>query len=215
MAPTINLAQANKEHILAVNRDYVAQPRITYRYAHNQISKCIIWSNFWKFYNMYHPSLRVLYLEASQCADKKIYRFSLHAYITSKERKYKHVGNHNSSPFRTVSGVNGPLVILDNVKFPKFAEIVNLKLPDGSHRAGQVLEVTGSKAVVQVFEGTSGIDAKKTTCEFTGDILRTPVSEDMLGRVFNGSGKPIDKGPKVMAEDFLDIQGLVQLFFLY
>jgi V-type H+-transporting ATPase subunit B len=49
-----------------------------------------------------------------------------------------------------VSGVNGPLVILDNVKFPKFAEIVNLELPDGSHRAGQVLEVTGSKAVVQV-----------------------------------------------------------------
>ena len=58
----------------------------------------------------------------------------------------------------------------------------------------------------QVFEGTSGIDAKKTTCEFTGDILRTPVSEDMLGRIFNGSGKPIDKGPTVMAEDFLDIQ---------
>ncbi len=109
--------------------------------------------------------------------------------------------------YRTVSGVNGPLVILDNVKFPKFAEIVNLRLPDGSFRAGQVLEVTGSKAIVQVFEGTSGIDAKKTTCEFTGDILRTPVSEDMLGRVFNGSGKPIDKGPTVMAEDFLDIQG--------
>ena len=105
-----------------------------------------------------------------------------------------------------MSGVNGPLVILDNVKFPKFAEIVNLELPDGSHRAGQVLEVTGSKAVVQVFEGTSGIDAQKTTCEFTGDILRTPVSEDMLGRIFNGSGKPIDKGPNVMAEDFLDIQ---------
>ena len=59
----------------------------------------------------------------------------------------------------------------------------------------------------KVFEGTSGIDAKKTTCEFTGDILRTPVSEDMLGRIFNGSGKPIDKGPTVMAEDYLDIQG--------
>nr|XP_014351592.1 PREDICTED: V-type proton ATPase subunit B, kidney isoform [Latimeria chalumnae] len=74
-------------------------------------------------------------------------------------------------------------------------------------RSGQVLEVVGSKAIVQVFEGTSGIDAKKTTCEFTGDILRTPVSEDMLGRVFNGSAKPIDKGPAVMAEDFLDING--------
>lgn len=106
-------------------------------------------------------------------------------------------------------GVNGPLVILDNVKFPKFAEIVNLTLPDGSIRSGQILEVSGSKAVVQVFEGTAGIDAKYTTVEFTGDILRTPVSEDMLGRIFNGSGKPIDRGPTVLAEDFLDINGNV------
>ncbi|GCC17853.1 hypothetical protein chiPu_0021587, partial [Chiloscyllium punctatum] len=91
--------------------------------------------------------------------------------------------------------------------FPKYAEIVNFTLPDRSERSGQVLEVVGSKAVVQVFEGTSGIDAKLTACEFTGDILRAPVSEDMLGRVFNGSGKPIDKGPAVVAEDFLDING--------
>uniref|UniRef100_A0A4W4FHS3 Vacuolar proton pump subunit B n=1 Tax=Electrophorus electricus TaxID=8005 RepID=A0A4W4FHS3_ELEEL len=109
--------------------------------------------------------------------------------------------------YKTVSGVNGPLVILDQVKFPRYAEIVHLTLPDGTKRSGQVLEVTGSKAVVQVFEGTSGIDAKKTCCEFTGDILRTPVSEDMLGRVFNGSGKPIDRGPAVLAEDYLDIMG--------
>nr|QCG86251.1 V-type H+ ATPase [Cypridopsis vidua] len=109
--------------------------------------------------------------------------------------------------YKTVSGVNGPLVILDDVKFPKFAEIVDLHLADGTKRSGQVLEVSGSKAVVQVFEGTSGVDAKNTICEFTGDILRTPVSEDMLGRIFNGSGKPIDKGPPVLAEDFLDIQG--------
>jgi len=66
----------------------------------------------------------------------------------------------------------------------------------------------------QVFEGTSGIDAKFTQCEFTGDILRTPVSEDMLGRVFNGSGKPIDKGPPVCPEDFLDIQGKTAHFSL-
>uniref|UniRef100_A0A3P8YBG4 Vacuolar proton pump subunit B n=1 Tax=Esox lucius TaxID=8010 RepID=A0A3P8YBG4_ESOLU len=111
------------------------------------------------------------------------------------------------SAYSTVSGVNGPLVILDNVKFPRYAEIVHLTLPDGTRRSGQVLEVIGTKAVVQVFEGTSGIDAKKTACEFTGDILRTPVSEDMLGRVFNGSGKPIDRGPTVLAEDYLDIMG--------
>ncbi|XP_075843043.1 V-type proton ATPase subunit B, brain isoform [Microtus pennsylvanicus] len=118
--------------------------------------------------------------------------------------------NYLSQPrltYKTVSGVNGPLVILEHVKFPRYAEIVHLTLPDGTKRSGQVLEVSGSKAVVQVFEGTSGIDAKKTSCEFTGDILRTPVSEDMLGRVFNGSGKPIDRGPVVLAEDFLDIMG--------
>merc|ERR1712048_102097 len=109
--------------------------------------------------------------------------------------------------YRTVSAVNGPLVILDNVKFPKYAEIVTLTLPNGTKRNGQVLEVQGHKAVVQVFEGTAAIDAKHTTCEFTGDILKTPVSEDMLGRIFNGSGKPIDKGPTILPEDYLDIQG--------
>jgi V-type H+-transporting ATPase subunit B len=98
---------------------------------------------------------------------------------------------------------------------------VNLKLGDGTSRRGQVLEVDGNKAVVQVFEGTSGIDNKGTSLEFTGEVqyssryrsafvtaahvviltnavciqvLRTPVSRDMLGRVFNGSGKPIDGG---------------------
>ncbi|KAJ3253309.1 Vacuolar ATP synthase subunit B [Boothiomyces macroporosus] len=109
--------------------------------------------------------------------------------------------------YRTVSGVNGPLVILDQVKFGKFAEIVELTLPDGTKRSGQVLEVQGKKAIVQVFEGTSGVDVKATRVEFSGDILKMPVSEDMLGRVFNGSGKSIDKGPKVFAEEYLDIQG--------
>lgn len=109
--------------------------------------------------------------------------------------------------YRTVIGVNGPLVILDNVKFPKYAEIVTITLGNGQKRTGQVLEVVGNKAVVQVFEGTSGIDAKHTRVEFTGDVLKIPVSEDMLGRIFNGSGKPIDNGPPVLAEDFLDIQG--------
>lgn len=69
------------------------------------------------------------------------------------------------------------------------------------------MEIAGSKAVVQVFEGTSGVDVKSTHVEFTGDTLKMPVSEDMLGRVFNGSGVPIDKGPKIFAEDYLDIQG--------
>lgn len=109
--------------------------------------------------------------------------------------------------YRTVAAVNGPLVILDNVKFPRYAEIVNLTLGDGSQRRGQVLEVNGDKAVVQVFEGTTGIDNRNTHVEFSGDIMRTPVSKDMLGRIFNGSGKPIDGGPPVIPEAYLDIAG--------
>eukprot|EP00899_Mesostigma_viride_P002911 jgi/Mesvir1/12620/Mv09319-RA.1 len=115
---------------------------------------------------------------------------------------------HPRIDYRTVAGVSGPLVILDKVKDAKYAEIVKVKLGDGSTRRGQVLEVDGDKAVVQIFEGTSGIDNRSTQCEFTGEVLKTPVSLDMLGRVFNGSGKPIDNGPPVLAEEWLDIQGM-------
>jgi V-type H+-transporting ATPase subunit B len=103
--------------------------------------------------------------------------------------------------YRTVASVAGPLVILQNVKFPMYGEIVNLTLGDGTKKRGQVLDVKGSKAVVQVFEGTEGVDNTRTHVEFTGEVLKIPVSEDMLGRIFNGSGIPIDKGPNVIAEE--------------
>ncbi|KAF9888902.1 Vacuolar ATP synthase subunit B [Aspergillus nanangensis] len=109
--------------------------------------------------------------------------------------------------YNTIGGINGPLVVLDNVKFPRFNEIVSLTLPDGTERSGQVLEARGNRAVVQVFEGTTGVDVKKTKVEFTGHSLKLGVSEDMLGRVFDGSGRAIDKGPKVLAEEYLDING--------
>eukprot|EP01029_Cantina_marsupialis_P002058 TRINITY_DN11872_c0_g1_i1.p1 TRINITY_DN11872_c0_g1~~TRINITY_DN11872_c0_g1_i1.p1 ORF type:complete len:537 (+),score=216.99 TRINITY_DN11872_c0_g1_i1:48-1658(+) len=109
--------------------------------------------------------------------------------------------------YRTIAGVNGPLVILDNVKFPRYGEIVELTLGNGERRNGQVLEIAGNRAIVQVFEGTSGVDNRGTTCRFTGDVLRMPISEEMLGRTFNGSGKTIDGAPPVLAEDFLDING--------
>ncbi|KAH9819354.1 V-type proton ATPase subunit B [Teratosphaeria destructans] len=114
---------------------------------------------------------------------------------------------HPRIRYNTIGGINGPLVVLENVKFPRFNEIVSLTLPDGTERSGQVLEARGSRAVVQVFEGTSGIDVKKTRVEFTGHSLKLGVSEDMLGRIFDGSGRAIDKGPKVLAEDYLDING--------
>ena len=95
------------------------------------------------------------------------------------------VRDYNVEPrleYRTIAGVQGPLVILENVKSPRFAEIVNITLGDGEARVGQVLEVAGNKAVVQIFEGTSGIDNRKTRCKFTGDVLKMPISEEMLGR---------------------------------
>lgn len=89
----------------------------------------------------------------------------------------------------------------------RYAEIVNVRLGDGSIRKGQVLEINGKRAVVQIFEGTQDIDVMNTYVEFTGDVLKMPISEEMLGRTFNGSGTPIDGGPSVLAEDFLDING--------
>ena len=115
---------------------------------------------------------------------------------------------HPTVDYSTVSAVKGPLVILDNVKLPKYAEIVNLVLKNGEKRTGQVLEINGRQAVVQIFEGTSGIDNTYTRCEFSGDVLRMPISEEMLGRSFNGSGKPVDqKDLPILPEDYLDIQG--------
>ena len=92
----------------------------------------------------------------------------LHTNIQAVTRDY------NITPridYRTVVKVDGPLVILDNVKFPKYAEIVNVCLGDGTVRKGQVLEIAGKRAVVQIFEGTSGIDNLYTHCEFTGQTM--------------------------------------------
>lgn len=109
--------------------------------------------------------------------------------------------------YKTISSVYGPLLVVDLVRFPQYGEIVNIKLPDGNVRTGQVLEFKGTKAIVQVFEGTSGLDVKNTQCEFTGELLRVPVEEDMLGRIFDGCGKPIDGGDAITPEKYLDING--------
>lgn len=109
--------------------------------------------------------------------------------------------------YKTISSVYGPLLVVDLVRFPQFGEIVNIKMPDGNVRTGQVLEFKGTKAIVQVFEGTSGLDVKNTQCEFSGELLRVPVEEDMLGRIFDGCGKPIDGGDAITPEKYLDING--------
>ncbi|KAL2106739.1 hypothetical protein VUR80DRAFT_6257 [Thermomyces stellatus] len=121
-------------------------------------------------------------------------------------REAKHSSDPRST-YNTVRGVNGPLVILENVNIPQYNEIVSLTLPDGTERQGQVLETRGDRAVVQVFEGTTGIDVRKTRIEFKNHSMKLGVSEDMLGRIFDGSGRVIDKGPKVHPEQYLDING--------
>merc|ERR1712070_1222143 len=111
--------------------------------------------------------------------------------------------------YHTIDSIKGPLVIMHRVKNPQFSEIVTITLGSGEKRRGQVLEVDGDKAVVQVFEGTSGIDNKSSHIEFTGSVLKVGVSEDMLGRIFNGAGAPIDqKDVPVLADDYLDVAGM-------
>ncbi|WP_081105523.1 MATE family efflux transporter [Streptococcus gordonii] len=109
--------------------------------------------------------------------------------------------------YRTVSEVVGPLMIVDQVAGVHFNELVEIQLHDGSKRQGQVLEVQEDKAMVQLFEGSSGINLEKAKVRFTGRPLELPVSEDMVGRIFNGMGKPIDGGPAILPEKYLDIDG--------
>ncbi len=110
--------------------------------------------------------------------------------------------------YRTVSYVSGPLIFVRGVKGASYGEIAQVILPSGEERRGQVLDISKDLAVVQVFEGTSGIDNQDTRVQFTGEPPLIRVSGDMLGRVFNGVGKPRDKGPEVIEEDRLDINGM-------
>ena len=109
--------------------------------------------------------------------------------------------------YRTVDEVVGPLMIIEGVEDVRFNELVEIQLHNGETRHGQVLEVHEDKAMVQLFEGSSGINLAKTKVHFTGRPLHLAVSEDMVGRVFNGMGKAIDGGPDIIPEKYLDIDG--------
>ncbi|MDF2955080.1 MAG: Archaeal/vacuolar-type H+-ATPase subunit B/Vma2 [Candidatus Alkanophagales archaeon MCA70_species_2] len=109
--------------------------------------------------------------------------------------------------YTTISEVSGPLVIVEGVEGASYGEVVKILTPDGEEKTGQVLETRSDLAIVQVFEGTSGIDTKSTRVRFTGDIMRVAVSQDMLGRIFDGLGRPIDGGPEIIPEDRLPITG--------
>jgi len=109
--------------------------------------------------------------------------------------------------YSTVSQIAGPLLFVEAVRGVGFGEVARITTPSGEERRGQVLEVGEDIAVVQVFEGTSGLDVPTTKVSFSGETIRLPVSSDMLGRVFDGSGEPIDGGPRIIPEDYLDVHG--------
>lgn len=109
--------------------------------------------------------------------------------------------------YKTITRISGPLLFVEAVKGVGFGELVRIVASDGSERRGQVLEVSDKMAVVQVFEGTSGLDVEGTAVRFAGETIKLAVSSDMLGRVFDGSGTPIDGGPDIIPEDYWDVHG--------
>lgn len=114
---------------------------------------------------------------------------------------------HAARVYATIRGISGPLLFVENVQNVSYGELVTVTTPTGEKRRGQVLEASLDKAVIQVFEGTRGLDITSTTVQFTGETIKLPVSQDMLGRIFDGSGQPIDGGPPIIPEDELDIHG--------
>ena len=109
--------------------------------------------------------------------------------------------------YRTVTEVVGPLMVVDGVEGVKYDELVDIELHTGEKRRGKVLEINGSKAMVQIFEGSTGINLKGTKAKFLGRPLELGVSEDMVGRVFDGMGRPNDNGPEIIPEKRVDING--------
>ena len=110
--------------------------------------------------------------------------------------------------YRTIHEVVSPLMVVEQVEGVSYDELCEIQLPTGEIRHGKVLEVNGDRAVVQLYESAAGINLRDSKVRFLGHPLELAVSEDMLGRVFNGMGKPIDGGPEMLAEAHLDINGL-------
>ena len=110
--------------------------------------------------------------------------------------------------YKTIKEIASPLMIVDGVENVTYDELGELELPNGQVRRCKVLEVEGRKAVVQLFESAQGINLAETKVRFLGHPQQLAVSEDMLGRVFNGMGNPIDGGPEILADAHMDINGL-------
>ena len=106
-----------------------------------------------------------------------------------------------------LSEINGSLIALDGVKDAQYDELIELTLEDGSRRRGRVILIEGERVVAEVFEGTSGIDMAGTSTRLTGKPMEIPLSEEILGRIFDGTGRPADGLSEVYAEEMRDING--------
>ena len=110
--------------------------------------------------------------------------------------------------YRTIQEVAGPLMMVRGVENVKYDELGEIELADGERRRCKVLEINGDTAVVQLFENSAGINLSDSKVRFLGKSLELGVSEDMLGRVFDGMGRPKDGGPEILPEERRDINGL-------
>ncbi len=109
--------------------------------------------------------------------------------------------------YKTIVDVAGPLMLVEKVEGIKYGELTEIEMPGGEIRRGQVLEVDRDKALVQIFEGSTGVNIGSAKVRFLGKSIELPVSMDMLGRVFSGLGQPRDQGPRIIPEKRLDING--------
>lgn len=107
-----------------------------------------------------------------------------------------------------LSQINGPLVFLENVSDVGFEEMVEIMMKDGTRKSGRVVQIDGDRVAVQVFEGTNGLSLKNTKTKFLGHPMEVALSTEVLGRVFNGSGKPVDGLGNIFADKMADINGM-------
>jgi V/A-type H+/Na+-transporting ATPase subunit B len=109
--------------------------------------------------------------------------------------------------YKGVASISGPILIVENVLGVGFDELVSVKTQTGETRLGRVIEVTKKAVTVQVFEGTTGLSPSETRTRFLGHSLEVPVSTEMLGRVMNSFGEPIDGHPRFFSEEKRDVNG--------
>ena len=111
-----------------------------------------------------------------------------------------------SKEYKTIQNIQGPLVFVKTEEPVGYKELVKVRLSDGSFKNGEVLDSADGMVVIQIFEGTTGID-RSASVRFLGDTMKMPVSKDMLGRVLSGSAKPLDGGAEIVPDKMLDIAG--------